>query len=137
MSWDGESYRFLLPDEVLEDVEQEHGEDVVEALQQRVEDREDKLSWVTDSSQLNRAVYKVIGQKGVQFAQVKFYEGSTEFRGIFVDVPRGKCLVLRSVVSKNSERGVRQQHRELQSLRKNAREVLREAEEVVVEELFS
>jgi hypothetical protein len=68
---------------------------------------------------------------------VRFYEGSSQFRGIFVVVPRGKCLVLRSVVSKNSERGVRQQHRELQSLRKNAREVLREAEEVVVEEVFS
>jgi hypothetical protein len=41
------------------------------------------------------------------------------------------------VVSKNSERGVRQQDRVLRDLRKNPGEALKEAENVVVEELFS
>jgi len=129
------SYEILFTEEHREQVVHNHGEEVANQLEERLEKKQKELELISEPNQLGRRFYNYFGYDGVKIAEPSFKAHRNQYRGILILVENADALVFYKVIQKKERYESSEQFRTVQSIEKNPRKVMKYAKDVVLEEM--
>ncbi len=127
------TFDFLFTDEQRADVRSEYGENVVEALVERMEKKKQQLEHVDDISQLRPRFHRMIGRR---FPEMRFHARNRQWRAVFIAVETDiiQKLVFNCVIRKNSSWESQRQGHLLRHLQDDPGRAVERAKDLILEQ---
>ncbi len=128
-----DGFEFVFTEDHEEQVRDEHGDQVLDALQSRIERKQKEVRWKDSVPSLRQRLHKLIYKN--RYAEMAFQAGGTDYRAVFVILENEDALVFYGAVEKNDIGSYNHsdQHKMLDTLQKNYHDVRSHAEEVLAE----
>ncbi len=128
-----DGFEFVFTEDHEEQVRDEHGDRVLDALRSRIERKQKEVRWKDSVPSLRQRLHNLIFKN--RYAMMALQAGGTDYRAVFVILEDEQALVFYGVVEKDDIGSYNHsdQHKMLDTLQKNYHDVRSHAEDVLAE----
>jgi len=131
------SFEILFTDEHREEVRDNHGEEVLERLEKRLDKKQSELEWSDRRDQAGNRFYNLFTHSDVTVAEAAFQAERRDYRGILilVDTQEGGVFVFLRVIEKEDRYESSEQRMVLDAIGRSPAEIMDYAKTEMVENM--